>query len=125
MNRIVALLLPILGFSSALAAEPVVWPALPKDGFIVGRAATKADVEAGRAVFVAAKGDLVIGKPIPLQIPQYAWHKDGKKKIPVVIIQAEDANGQKIVGARQIDGQYLAAMLAEFELLGSAPRLEK
>jgi hypothetical protein len=119
MNRLVASLLSILGFASAVAAEPVVWPPLPKDQFIVGRAATEADVEAGRAVFVAAQGGIVIGKPIAMKIPQYAWHKDGKKKTPVVIIQAEEANGQKIVGALQSNGQFLAATLAEFELLGS------
>lgn len=121
MNRLMAVFLSILGFSGSGAAESVVWPPLPKHEFTVGRAATKADVEAGRAVFVAAKGDVVIGKPIAMEIPQYAWHKEGKKKTPVVIIQAEEANGQKIVGALQSNGQFLAGTLAEFELLGRNP----
>ena len=119
MNRLLTSVLSIFGLAGAVAAEPVVWPPLPKGDFISGRAATKADVDAGRAVFVAAQGDIVIGKPIEMQIPQYAWHKDGNRKTPVVIIQAEEANGQKIVGARQSNGQYLAATLSEFELLGS------
>ena len=119
MNRLVASLLSILGFANTVAAEPAIWPPLPKDGFIVGRAATTDDVEAGRAAFVAAQGGIVIGKPIPIKIPQYAWHRNGKTKTPVVIIQAEEASGQKIVGALQSNGQFLAATLAEFELLGS------
>ena len=70
-------------------------------------------------MFVAAQGGIVIGKPVAMKIPQYAWHKEGEKKTPVVIIQAEEANGQKIIGAIQSNGQFLAATLAEFELLGS------
>ncbi|TXH87569.1 MAG: hypothetical protein E6Q78_14030 [Rhodoferax sp.] len=118
MNRFIALCLSIFGITGAVAAESVAWSPLPKDGFISGRAASKADVEAGRAVFVAAKGDVIIGKPIAMQIPQYAWHKEGNRKTPVVVIQAEEASGQKIIGARLSDGQYLAGTLAEFELLG-------
>lgn len=121
MNRLFAFFLSSIGFVTAVAAEPVIWPSLPKDGFIVGRAATTEDVKAGRAVFVAAQGGLIVGKPIAINIPQYAWLQDGKNKVAVVIIQAEEANGQKIVGAVQSNGQYLAATLAEFELLGSSP----
>jgi hypothetical protein len=119
MNRLVASVLSILGIASAIAAEPSIWPPIPKDGFMVGRAATTEDVKTGRAVFVAAQGGIVIGKPIAIKIPQYAWHMDGNMKTPVVIIQAEEANGQKIVGAVQRNGQFVAATLAEFELLGS------
>ncbi len=121
MNRLVAVLLSFLGLSGSVSAESVDWPPLPKNEFMVGRAATKADVEAGRAVFVAAQGDALIGKPIAIEIPQYAWHKDGEKRTPVVIIQAEEANGQQIVGAVQGNGKFLAATLAEFELLGRNP----
>jgi len=61
------------------------WPPLPKQGFISGRVATPADVAAGNAVFSAAVGGGDVGKSAPLriQIPQYAYYKEGATKIPV------------------------------------------
>jgi hypothetical protein len=117
-------------FASALAvvglvatAQPVTWPSLPTAGFVAGRSATKQDVEAGRAVFVAEEGAAVIGKPMPIAIPQYAWFKDGSARLPSIVIQAEEANGQGIVGARLLNGKHIAGLITDFELLGTkAPR---
>ena len=102
-------------------AQSPTWPPLPKEGFIAGRAATRADVEAQRAVFVAESNGVPLGKPLDIAIPQYAWHLDGRSRTPVIIIQAERAGDQSIVGAKRADGQYLAALLNEFELLGQKP----
>jgi hypothetical protein len=104
--------------ASVVLAQSALWPPLPKDGFLVGRAATRADVEAQRAVFVAENNGVPLGKPLAIAIPQYAWHVDGSTRTPVIIIQAESAGGQSIVGAKRANGQYLAALLNEFELLG-------
>jgi len=41
------------------------------------------------------------------------------KKLPVVVIQAEEAQGQKLVGARQANGQDVVGLITDFELLGN------
>ena len=104
---------PMFGFS-----QQELWPALPKTGFISGKAATQADVDAGNAVFAAQVGSEIIGKPINITIPQYAYHLEKGKRIRVIIIQAEEAQGQKIIGAKIIAGGELVGLLNEFELLG-------
>lgn len=60
---------PIFGFS-----QQALWPALPKTGFISGKSAMQADVDVGNAVFAAQVGSEIIGKPLNLTIPQYAYH---------------------------------------------------
>src|SRR5258708_8594921 len=86
-------------FALCLGTEAVTqeWPALPKQGFISGRVATPADVAAGNAVFSAAVGGGGVGKSTPLriQIPQYAYYKEGGTKIPVIVLQAERVDIQK------------------------------
>jgi hypothetical protein len=116
MRNILAALL--LGMGIAAGAQPVKWPPLPTEGFIVGRAATKADVEAGSAVFVAADDDRVIVIPMPLEIPQYAYFVDSGARIPAIILQAEKVQGQTLLGARLLDGRYMAGFIGDFELLG-------
>ncbi|MEM7412106.1 MAG: hypothetical protein AAF430_17900 [Myxococcota bacterium] len=100
------------------------WPVLPSSGFIVGRAASMADVESGDAVFVAQVGESIIGVPLDLQIPQYAYLTDagGSDRIRVIIVQAENAGGTDMIGYLQIDdGSQGVGTLAEFELLGIIP----
>lgn len=109
----IAILIPCLA-----SAQPVSWPPLPKSEFVAGRPATKEDAKAGRAVFVPEKDGRSIGKPIEISVPQYAWHKNGAKKTPVIVIQAEEANGLKVLGVRTLSGDYLAGLMQEFELLG-------
>jgi hypothetical protein len=104
--------------ASMSAAQSTTWPPLPKEGFTSGRAATKADVEAGRAVFVAAKDGVAIGKPLPLEIPQYAYFIDKGKRTPAIIVQGEEARGSKLLGARLLSGTFVAGLSTDFELLG-------
>jgi hypothetical protein len=107
------------------AFAQAVWPPLPKDGFISGRAATREDITAGRAAFVAKVNGVAVGKPATKFIPQYAWMLQGDKKIPVIVIQAEIAEGQAIIGARLPNGTHAVATLQEFELLGRTPPTSK
>src|SRR5262249_10154290 len=81
-------------------AVPQDWPALPKEGFISGRAAPPADVAAGNAAFSASVGGGAVGKstPLKIRIPQYAYYKEGGTKIPVIVLQAERIDVQKQSG---------------------------
>lgn len=102
-------------------AMQVEWPELSQFQCVSGRAPMQDDVRDGRAVFLAKSGDVYIGQSLNIQVPQYAYHVDGEsgRRTRCVIIQAEEAGGQKLVGAIQIaDGAALAGLLSEFELLG-------
>jgi hypothetical protein len=117
---LILLLVLILGteMATALAQNPE-WPPLPKTGFIAGRSATQQDVADGNAVFSAEKNGKVIGIPLPVQIPQFALWDDGKgHKVPVIVIQAEFANGFEIFGLHDANGKYLACTRPELTLLG-------
>ena len=79
-----------------------------------GRAATDADVAAGRAVFAVG------GEPVELDLPSCAivTEEDVGEPTPVVIIQAERLDDGKVaVGFRLIDGGTGIASLEEVELL--------
>src|SRR5262245_38474873 len=123
-----AALLIVLLLATDAAAED--WPPLPKQGFTSGRVATAADVAAGNAIFSAAVGGGAVGKstPIRIEIPQYAYYKEGGTKIPVIVLQAErvDIQGAKAVqmtsvGAVRLDGQKFIGLLTSFELLSRTP----
>ena len=102
-------------------AAGIVWPDLPVKGFIFGRAATEKDVQDGNAIFVTKAGNTVIGKPLPVTIPQYAyWKKSADKNVPVVIIQAEEAKGVQIIGFRDLTGAAGAATVPEMIFLGTS-----
>jgi hypothetical protein len=120
MKRILAMFVALFA-GTYVQAQSVQWPSLPKSEYVAGRVATTADVEAGRAVFVAEKEGIPIGKPAKVTLPQYAWHRDGTKKVAVVVIQAEDVGPQRILGAKKVAGGYLAGLASEFELLGQEP----
>lgn len=105
---------------AAAAAEAPAWPALPSQGFIRGRPATKADVAAGDAVFVVVIGEKVIGRTLEMPIPQYAYFNDRGRRIQVVVVQAEEARGKQIVGARALDGTPVFGFISDFELFGNA-----
>ena len=115
MKRFTAAAMALL---AGIAFGQSVWPPLPSDGFVSGRAATLADISAGRAAFVANSIGVPIGKPLAISVPQYAWLNQRGVKVPVIIIQAETANGQTIVGALLSNGAHAVATLPEFELLG-------
>lgn len=96
------------------------WKPLPTSGFLAGRAAQVADVERGDAVFVAAVDDKVIGVPINITIPQYAYIRSSRAQ--VVVVQAEEANGLRMYGIRDFSGVETVALEEELELLGTSPR---
>jgi hypothetical protein len=114
-----AFLLLMGGTVTDASTETPQWPALPSKGFIFGRPATQQDVADGNAVFSAEKDGKVIGTPLSIQIPQYAFWDDGKgHKIPVIVVQAELANGFEMAGLRNAKGEDLACTLPELTLLG-------
>jgi hypothetical protein len=96
------------------------WPPLPTTGYVSGRAAVPEDIGAGNAVFVAEIGGQYIGEPLDIEVPQYALHVDAasQHRTRVIIIQAERAAGIDMVGYRTLAGEFGAATLPEFELLG-------
>ncbi|WP_147263241.1 hypothetical protein [Roseimicrobium gellanilyticum] len=100
------------------------WPPLSEFAFVSGRAATAEDVSAGRAVFVLQDTGQPIGEPINIIVPQYALHRDevSGTQTHCVIIQAEQARGQRLVGACVLsDHSVMAGLFSEFELLGTTP----
>ena len=118
MGSVALLCVAVLGAGFDARAQVEPWPPLPKQGFIVGRTATRADVARGDAVFVPEVGGASAGKPLRITIPQYAYYKEGSKKTPVIIIQGEEVQGMKMVGARLANGESVVGLLANFELLG-------
>ena len=105
------------------AALTVSWPPLSDFPAVSGRAATGEDVSAGRAVFVAADAGKPIGEPLPITVPQYAFQRsaDAGERVPCVIIQAEQARDQQLVGAVLLPKRtFVVGALREFDLLGKA-----
>lgn len=91
--RFVAVFLALLLSAAVLAANDIqVWPPLSEFDAVSGRAATNADVQEGRAVFLLqAQNGVSAGKPL------------------------------RIVGAIDVEsGQALVGLLQEFRLLGTA-----
>ena len=103
------------------------WPELPVFGFVAGRAATVADVDAGEAVFCQQSDDDSLPKPWPVQVPQYALWRDANGSLfPAVLVQAEahihEPNAEPLFGLRRPDGSAIVATAPEVELLGTTPR---
>jgi hypothetical protein len=107
--------------------EGVTWPELSTIKFVSQRAATEADINEGAAVFLLQSEGVNIGSPMSLDIPLYAIHTDGEtgEKSNVVIIQAEEANDQRVIGALIVgSNEFMAGLENEFTLLGkSKPEL--
>lgn len=120
----IALLLTLLStaaLSTAAMAAGQAWPALANVCYVSGRAAKVADVKAGCAVFVASSNGKPIGKPLDIEIPQYAIHTDKKtgKQTRVIVIQAEEAQGMKLVGFRIVGSKRkVVDVLGSLKLLG-------
>jgi hypothetical protein len=124
MKRLIYLSSCALGLATAMTsyAASSEWPTLPTKGFISGRPATEQDVKDGNAIFVAKIVGAVVGKPISLAIPQFAYWADSEgKKVPVVVVQAEEANGMRLFGFRDAAGGDHVATGPEIELLGTTP----
>jgi hypothetical protein len=71
----------------------------------------------GDAVFVAAVKDVIVGKPLPISIPQYALLRNTHER--VILVQAEEANGIKLFGVRGLDGKEAVVQDTDLELLGT------
>jgi hypothetical protein len=57
-----------------------------------------------------------------MAVPEYAyWTSGDGEKEAVVIVQAEEAAGFKILGFRTLQGQNYAAFASEIEFLGTEP----
>lgn len=95
------------------------WPELPASGFVRGRAADARDMESGDAVFLAIIDGKPVGVPATFEIPQYAWFAEGRKRRPVVVVQAEDTPQGVMVGMRDANGAEYVATAGEVELLGA------
>ena len=111
---------------AAHAAEVIgsslVWPPLPSSGFVAGRAATQADIDAGNALFLLGDGARSSGEPMAIDIPQYALFDDEGIITVVVVIQAESEAGRSQIGARKPDGTALIGQLDQFKLVGTQPQ---
>ena len=81
------------------------------------RIATKDDVDAGLAVFYINNPSQM--KPLEVSLPACAIHMDDdtKRETPVVMIQAEKFQGQKLIGYRFLDGGNGIGLLSEFTIL--------
>ena len=54
-------------------------------------------------------------------IPQYAWHVAGESRTPMIVLQAENTNGYKVIGARDLNGDALVGFAEEFIFIGRVP----
>ncbi len=99
-----------------------IWPNIEDIDVVLGRAASEKDVAAGLAVFVLkSDDDTVIGQPINMVLPQYAYHINAEtnERTPCVIVQAEEVNDQQFCGCVSvINGSLLVGLIGEFELHG-------
>ena len=97
------------------------WPSWNDYKAVVGRVATKEDVNDGKAGFVLEAQGKSIGIPIDFPLPQYAMHIDAEKKTetPCIVIQAEQANDNKIIACYLLpSNELLVGLFYEFKLLG-------
>lgn len=118
--RLSWLAISILAACSVAASAQSAWPPLPEAGFVAGRAANQDDVDRGSAGF-AVGGNGVVGSPLAIAIPQYAYFNDNGTRVPVVLIQAETAQGKKLAAGKTADGGIVVAFLSDFTLLGTQP----
>jgi len=63
-----------------------------------------------------------IGNPIAVAIPQYAyWTDEHGKKVPVIVIQAEEHQGTSLFGVRDLSGNEIVATDEDLQLVGPVP----
>jgi len=101
------------------------WPNLAEIKSTSGRVATNEDVNTGAAVFILedASGKNK-GDAIDILIPQYAIHVDSEigTKTKVIVVQAEEADGNKYIGAKLVGkNEFMLGLFEEFKLLGVSP----
>jgi len=121
VKKSVAFLIYLLTLQ-AQAAEEIGWPDLKEIQHVARRPATEADIKNGAAVFLLQSQGASSGLPLDIVIPQYALHRDEEngKMTPVIVIQAEESNGKKVIGAYEFKTRkYVVGLLNEFKLLGN------
>ena len=85
------------------------------------------DMTSGRAYFAIEKDGKIVGRPIPIDIPQYAYFLDTQRhrKVPSIILQAEEEpepGGSGIVAFKDLEqGKERLANFEQFEFLGRNP----
>jgi hypothetical protein len=121
MKKFASFVIGLLG--STAMAQDVKWPPLPVDGFFVGRTAVQADVDSGVAIFATGIEESA-GKTLEILIPQYGWYVDENVRVPVLILQAEEANDNKVIGARDLNGGNIVGLAEDFILLGTETPLK-
>ncbi|HVY86314.1 MAG TPA: hypothetical protein VG943_14365 [Caulobacterales bacterium] len=79
------------------------------------RAANEMDVKLGRAVFYVPSGS----RPHQIALPICAIHHDEEthKRTSIVVIQAEEAGDQTILGARPVAGGNMVCTMTEVEFV--------
>ena len=109
----------------------MIWPPLSEFTAVSSKTALT-DVPAGSTVFAQREAGKPIGKPIGepmgITVPQYALHHDEQSGVqtPCVIIQAEQARGQQLLGACMLpDRSHVVGLAREFELLGTTPPADR
>ena len=116
--KFIIYILFFLGVFTSVNAGEQSLPPLTSVDFISGRTASESDVNMGKAVFVLKDGEIPIGNPINIKLPQYAIFIDNGNKIPVIVIQAEKARGKRLLGSIDISGSAVVGFYNDFELLG-------
>jgi hypothetical protein len=89
--------------------RPELWSTVPA---IRDRPATEWDVHGGIAVFYMGNDSQ---EALPMTLPQPAFHVDAEtgRMTPVVVIQAESAGDQHIVGLRFLTGGHGVCLMDE------------
>lgn len=97
-----------------------VWPRLPANHFVSGRAATADDVRQSRAIFYTSG---VSYASVGIAVPQYCYFKSGAKRTPCILAQTEPGkDGGVVIGLIRLDDySSLGATLSEVDLLGTVP----
>lgn len=123
MKAVILSLVVLFATASIAGEHNMVWPPLSEFNAVTGRAATAEDVAAGSAVFVMQDDSgQPIGNAINIAVPQYGAHIDPDSGLsePCVIIQAEEARGQRLIGAYTLpDRKLYAGLFNDFQLFGT------
>ena len=79
--------------------------------------ATEEDVRQGRAVFYLQNATSIGARPLPLDLPLCAVLREDDREVPVIVIQAEEAEGRTYIGFRFLSGGNGVSTWDELEFL--------
>jgi hypothetical protein len=96
------------------------WPPFQPGDRLLDRAATEADIAAGRAAFVLRDdAGRLVGTAVRMGVPRLGFATDGDDRRLGVAVQLEAAGERIVVGVRHEGGDFSICSPSEFE---SAPR---